>query len=524
MGSKIDKYFGILLIVSFVFANSALSFAEGEDFENPTAKEPLVEEATIEEFPAEEPILENPNIPEGTNAPEDSNTEKQENFLSRLKEELDLSKTDYRQILNSVTDTNLKLKALTEEKLTLNDQLKNLDGMIEMTTSKLFDVIKQVIEKENEIVLLFDQIKTKEVAIEYQKNLIKDYVKIIYQEENNYFSLDENGNIEAFKLLLSDRSVGENLKELEYFDLLNIAGQQMIDTLIDLTEELENQQKDLNKAKINLVELQDNLENEKDQLELQKESKENLLSITQGQEEIYTQLLEQTIKEQEYLLNDVKNLSNALTFIENKIAEDGENFNPDDYLALLDYKTQVLYNFHLTNPSLNSNGFAWPVDPNRGISAYFRDPAYLGSFGVQHNAIDLPEYQGSIVRAAADGVAYTVRDNGYGYSYIILAHADGFMTVYGHISNILVAEGDTITQGAVIGLSGGMPGTIGAGYMTTGPHLHFEMLLNGLYVDPLDYMPLEKLTEEQIGALPEKYYDDWEADVNAADFEGIERF
>lgn len=517
MGSKIDKYFGILLIVSFVFANSALSFAEN-DFENSTVEETQIEQ----QLSTEEPMAE--ELPDEEPIPEDSNTEKQDNFLSRLKEELNLSKTDYRQILNSVSDTNLKLKALTEEKLTLKDQLENLDGMIEMTTSKLFDVIKQVIEKENEIVLLSDQIKTKEVAIEYQKNLIKDYVRIIYQEENNYFSLDENGNIEAFKLLLSDRSVGENLKELEYFDLLNIAGQQMIDTLIDLTGELENQQKDLNKAKINLVELQENLENEKDQLELQKESKENLLSITQGQEEIYTQLLEQTIKEQEYLLNDIKNLSNAVSFIEGKIAEEGENFNPDDYLALLDYKTQVLYNFHLTNPSLNSNGFAWPVDPDRGISAYFRDPAYLGSFGVQHNAIDLPEYQGSVVRAAADGVAYTVRDNGYGYSYIILAHADGFMTVYGHISNILIAEGDTVTQGAVIGLSGGMPGTIGAGYMTTGPHLHFEMLLNGLYVDPLDYMPLETLTEEQIGALPEKYYDDWEADINAADFVGIERF
>ncbi len=523
MSSKIDKYLGILLIISFIFANSALSFADDEiesisiksdDFEETT------EISTAETTPESAEIID----PNGTSDFEDSNTEKQENFMSRLKEELNLSKTDYREILNSVSDTNAKLKSLTEEKFTLEQQLKNLDDMINATTAKLFDVIKQVIEKENEIILLSDQIEVKEVAIEYQKNLIKDYVRIIYEEENNFFSLNDKGEIEAFKLLLADNSVGENLKELEYFDVLNIAGQQMIDTLTSLTKELGDQQKNLNKAKINLIELQGNLEEEKSQLELQKESKENLLSLTQGQEEIYTGLLEQTMKEQEYLLNDIKNLSNAVSFIEGKIVEEGENFNPDDYLSLLDYKTQALYSFHLTNPSINSNGFAWPVDPDRGISAYFRDSAYAGSFGVQHNAIDIPEYQGSIVRAAADGVAYTVRDNGYGYSYIILAHADGFMTVYGHISNILIAEGDSVSQGAVIGLSGGMPGSLGSGYMTTGPHLHFEMLLNGLYVDPLDYLPLEKLTEEQINALPEKYYDDWETDVNGANFEGIERF
>lgn len=524
MTSKTEKYLIILTICGVLLGNRALTFAESdvqgfsiktesEDFEGAKDEEQATEIAKDESLP--QPVIESSQ----------ENLDKQESFLARLKEELNLTKTDYRQVLTNISDTKERLKKVSEEKLSLNEQLKNLDNVIVITTEKLINVVKQVLETENEIALLYEQIEVKRIALEYQKNLLKDYVNIIYTEENNYFTVDKDGQVNAFKMLLADGSVGTKLRELEYFDLLNEAGQQMVDKLDTLTTELEASEKDLEGKRTKLLALQNDLTNEKAQLQLQKESKQNLLELTLGQEKIYSGLLEQTIKEQEEVLNDVKNLSNALTFIERKMEEDGANFNPDDYMSLLDYRTQAIYNFELNYNALNSsNEFMWSIDPDRGISAYFHDSGYVGSFGVQHNAIDIPAYQGSTVRAAGDGVVYTAKDNDYGYSYIILAHANGFMTVYGHISNILVKEGDTIAQGSIIGLSGGMPGTKGAGYMTTGPHLHFEMLLNGLYVDPLDYMPLEKLTKEQIEDLPDKYYDDWETAVTNASATPISRF
>ncbi len=499
------------MIAAILVANTAMSFAESD-------METVSFTAEGESTEVEEEI-----VPTAEDF-EDDKVEEQELFLSRLKEELNLTKAGYRQIMNTVSDTNAKLDELSDDRMTLSGQVEVLDSSIALTQSKLINVIKNIVEKENEIILLYEQIEIKEVTIEYQKNLIRDYVRIIYQEENNYFSIDENGDVQAFKLLLADDSVGNNLKKIEYFDLLNEAGQQMIEELSYLSEELLIHQKELEKKKVKLLALMADLESEKLQLELQKASKENLLSLTKGQEDIYQQLLEQTVIEQEELLNDVKNLSNAVNFIEIKMQEDGADFDPDDYLSLLDYKTQVLYDYRYRSGPVNPDGFNWPAQPDRGLSAYFRDPTYVGAFGVQHNAIDIPIYQGSFVRAAAEGVVYTTRDNGYGYSYIILAHAGGFMTVYGHMSSILVEEGDLINQNSIIGLSGGMPGTIGAGYMTTGPHLHFEMLSNGLYVDPLDYLPLEILTEDQMYNLPEKYFDDWEEAVYDLNFEAIERF
>ena len=144
----------------------------------------------------------------------------------------------------------------------------------------------------------------------------------------------------------------------------------------------------------------------------------------------------------------------------------------------------------------------WPVSPSRGISAYFHDEAYRAVMGMVHQAIDIRALQGTPIHAPADGVVYKTRDNGFGYSYIILAHGGGFMTLYGHVAEIRVIEGEKIKQGQVIGLSGATPGSKGAGLMTTGPHLHFEVLKGGKHVDPLDYLPLSYLP---LNTLPEKY-------------------
>lgn len=130
----------------------------------------------------------------------------------------------------------------------------------------------------------------------------------------------------------------------------------------------------------------------------------------------------------------------------------------------------------------------WPVEPDEGLSATFLDEGYQQRFGIPHHAIDIPVPQGSAIRSAADGVVDTVMDSGLGYSYILVKH-DGFVTLYGHVSAFFVREGDQVRQGDVLGASGGMPGTSGAGTLTTGPHLHFEVMVNGERVDPVAVLP-----------------------------------
>ncbi|MBT4119492.1 MAG: peptidoglycan DD-metalloendopeptidase family protein [Candidatus Peribacter sp.] len=125
----------------------------------------------------------------------------------------------------------------------------------------------------------------------------------------------------------------------------------------------------------------------------------------------------------------------------------------------------------------------WPAKAR--ITAGFRDRSYQKFFGIPHKGIDIAIPQGTPVKSAADGVVYLARDAGMGFSYVLVGHKEGYATLYGHLSEIHVATGDSVEAGQVIGKSGGAKGTRGAGLVTTGAHLHFELIHNGTHIDSL---------------------------------------
>lgn len=86
----------------------------------------------------------------------------------------------------------------------------------------------------------------------------------------------------------------------------------------------------------------------------------------------------------------------------------------------------------------SENRFTWPAQSTK-ISTYFRDSQYYSSLGSEHDAIDIVVPQGTdIIAPAAGYVYYTHPPTPNGYAYIALKHADGYVTVYGHVSEILV--------------------------------------------------------------------------------------
>lgn len=98
-----------------------------------------------------------------------------------------------------------------------------------------------------------------------------------------------------------------------------------------------------------------------------------------------------------------------------------------------------------------------------------------------HKAVDWAASVGTAVKAAASGTVITAGWSGsLGYC-VEIRHSDGSVTRYGHLSRISVSSGQAVTQGQVIAYSGN------TGY-TTGPHLHFAILINGVAVNPLNYV------------------------------------
>lgn len=99
----------------------------------------------------------------------------------------------------------------------------------------------------------------------------------------------------------------------------------------------------------------------------------------------------------------------------------------------------------------------------------------------EHPGLDIAVASDSYIRAAGGGVVVDVGEDVVYGRFVVLDHGDGFSTLYGHASMTLVRLGENVRERQVVALSGSTG-------RSTGPHLHFEVLVNGEPVDPLEHV------------------------------------
>jgi murein DD-endopeptidase MepM/ murein hydrolase activator NlpD len=137
-------------------------------------------------------------------------------------------------------------------------------------------------------------------------------------------------------------------------------------------------------------------------------------------------------------------------------------------------------------PDARAGTYIWPeqgasISQGYGPSDLWFEPSF-GGFAHFHTGLDLVSSDTRIF-AASPGVVSAVGHSSTGYgNYVVLAHAGGYSTLYGHLSVTMVNVGDTVNQGQQVGVEGSTG-------MSTGPHLHFEVRLNGNPVDPSPLLP-----------------------------------
>ena len=123
-----------------------------------------------------------------------------------------------------------------------------------------------------------------------------------------------------------------------------------------------------------------------------------------------------------------------------------------------------------------AGAFSWPVTGTI-TSPFGWRPNPFGGAPEFHQGLDIAAPTGTTVTAAAGGTVIMAQwYGGYG-NYILIDHGGGYSTGYGHLSAIYVSNGQTVTRGQAIG-------AVGSTGQSTGPHLHFEVRINGKPVDP----------------------------------------
>lgn len=350
-------------------------------------------------------------------------------------------------------EENIRLKR--KEAVTLKNQISILETKINKTKTEIRKKETEIQKANLEIKEIQAQIKTKNIEISDLKERIIRFLKKIYQYDNKK-------DIEI--VLLNER-----LSDYFNFVKANLDIQTGLQKTLDKTQNikiaLEDREEKLRDKKIELEKLKKELSTKKNELESDKKAKNYLLEETRGAEWKFQTLLAQARLEMREIELEITRFERELR---KKLAEE-EKWKKLEELGVL--------------------VFSWPV-PNEGIVATFHDPDYpfkrwLG----EHSGIDIRASQGTPVRASASGYVARAKYGGMGYSYLMIIHQQGFSTVYGHLSKILVEEGIFVKRGEIIGLTGGLPGTPGAGRFSTGPHLHFEIRRDGIPVNPLNYLP-----------------------------------
>lgn len=369
------------------------------------------------------------------------------NEIQGKQQEIEALKKRIETYQSAIVDKQSQVNSLSKQLSVLDDKIAQAELELESNELKLNTVTLQIQAVTIDIAQKEDDIVTK-------KSQVGELIRQLHQADQR----------SLLEVVVLNTSLAAFFDQLNYLEELDRSIQKDISELKVIKAELEKHQQELASFRVELVKSREEIELAKANLETEKESKQSLIQLTRQSENRYQSLLAQTEAEREQANREVAEL-----------------------------EAEIRQRLQLAGPEaleqLGDTNFIWPITPNRGISTYFYDPTYIFRRYFEHPAIDIPKPQGTDIKAAASGYVGRAKDAGLGYSYIMLIHKDGLATVYGHVSRIDVEEGSYVTKGQIIGTVGGLPGTPGAGRLTTGPHLHFEIRSNGIPVNPLDYLP-----------------------------------
>ena len=397
--------------------------------------------------------------------------------ISDIQKDIDKANAEINFYDDKLKELGDSLTHVHKEIGTLNSRLNEIFTDINASNQRLntyasqAEIIKEKQQQLQELINALSEQKTK-FTIE-----LKQILTQLYLEAENA-GLFDNEDLRFLKLVLNEQTANEILADLDNLSYLEQILVSSINKLENNINQLDAKDQELKVSLEKNLELQQEILIEKQQLAGLVEAQNNLLSIQKDKQSTLQDLINRSKAQQQQSMNELRNLATKKADIEKKLTE-------------LRLEREKQKNQSATSNDINlKTSFMWPANPVRGISAYFRDSEYLKLFGIPHNAIDIPLPMQTPLKAPEDAVVIKVKGgSGLDYHYVILEHPGGIRTLYGHLYRILVSEGQVVSKGQVFALSGGMPGTTGAGFLTTGPHLHLEFSKNGVYVNPLDYLP-----------------------------------
>ena len=357
-------------------------------------------------------------------------------YSENLEEELD-------KVKNQKEQTKKEIEEAKKAEASYIKQVNQVEGNLIKTLAELDDASTKLADKKKEVdkITIELVIKGKELA-----DLEKELTKKTRLLNGRVAEIYKKKNYNLIELLFETDSF---LKLFSKFKLMNLLAKQDLEIMQDIKFKRDST---IN-IKENIAELKSREKSEKEKLEkLESDAEQKKKEI----ESIYT--------EKKSLLSQTRANKNALIAMEKQLeAKEAEITKKLEALRYGNAPGKLTF----PTKGILTSGFGNRISPISGTMRF-------------HAGIDIGSDSGTPVVAAAGGeVVQAGYMGGYGYA-VIIYHGGGFSTVYGHLSKFAVSTGQKVQRNQIIGYVGS------TGY-ATGPHLHFEVRVNGALQNPFNF-------------------------------------
>lgn len=325
---------------------------------------------------------------------------------------------------------------------TISEQLHQIQQELDVATAELKNIESQRIATENEIVKNEKLLKEAEARLKAREAVLYKRVRDIYI----------NGRLSYLDVIIGAKNFNDFANRLELLKRIIDADISLLDAIKEERQLILTKKEQLEKDRAKIVELQKQAEAKRAVIQTKKDEQQALLAKATAERDAAMQ----AYQELQAASNQIKEMIQARIRQQQNQGSSGGSYVQ------------------------GTGQLSWPVNGPITSPFGYRTHPIFGTT-IYHSGIDIGVDEGTLVHAADSGtVSYSGWLGGYGYA-VIVDHGRGISTLYAHNSDLAVSEGQSVSKGQVIAYAGS------TGY-STGPHVHFEVRVNGEPTDPMGYL------------------------------------
>ena len=376
----------------------------------------------------------------------------------QIKEEIDELEQQCQEIQEQMDELEQQLAENLEQMEQMVVQKTTIDQQISLLNQQIETMNKQILSHS---LLIADQ----QVALDDAKNRLEE---LNAKYKDRIRAMEEEGKPSYWSVLFRSRSFADFLDRLNMIREIAESDQRRLDELEDASQAVEDAKNALENQKTALEETREQLQTAQLMLEQKRQEADALLQEMVARDEEFQALLDQSEQKQNALMEELAQKEDAY-----------DKALYDEWLA-----TYVPPVTQQPAPEVPESDADWitPV-PYYTLSSPFgmRPHPILGYYRM-HNGIDMACAAGTPIYASRGGLVEIAgyQADGAG-NYIQLNHGDGFRSIYMHMTNYIVNQGDYVAPGQIIGY-------VGNTGLSKGNHLHFGISYQGIYVNPIEYI------------------------------------